>query len=75
MRPQWADSAKFDLVIIPQHDRPAKRENIISTLGALNLIDEDYLKEQEALLKLNIQGEINRPVVGLLLGGIIRDIH
>ena len=69
MRPQWADSVKFDLVIIPKHDRPAKRENIISSLGALNLIDEDYLKEQEALLKLNIQGEINSPVVGLLLGG------
>ena len=69
MRPQWADLAKFDLVIIPQHDRPLKRKNIVSTLGALNLIDEDYLKEQAAGLKLNIQGQMNKTTVGLLLGG------
>lgn len=69
MRPQWARSAKFDLVIIPQHDRPSRRENIISTLGALNLIDEDYLKEESEKLKLNIQGQINKTTVGLLLGG------
>lgn len=69
MRPQWARSAKFDLVIIPQHDRPSRRKNIISTLGALNLIDEDYLKEESDKLKLNILGRINKTTVGLLLGG------
>ena len=69
MRPQWAGQEKFDLVIIPQHDRPLKRKNIVSTLGALNLIDEDYLKEQAERLRLSIQGEINKPAVGLLLGG------
>ncbi len=69
MRPQWARSAKFDLVIIPQHDRPSRRKNIVSTLGALNLIDKDYLKEESDKLKLNITGQINKTTVGLLLGG------
>lgn len=64
MRPPLMSTDKFDLVIIPRHDNPHCRPNVMITEGALNLIDEDYLKAQA--VKLNIPpGRF----IGLLLGG------
>ncbi|MFH0935509.1 MAG: ELM1/GtrOC1 family putative glycosyltransferase [Candidatus Omnitrophota bacterium] len=52
MRPSILSTKRFDLVIMPRHDRPPRRKNVVTTDGALTLINEAYLKEQSAgLLK------------------------
>lgn len=69
MKPPRAKRKKFGLVIIPKHDRPPPGKNIVITQGALNLIDEDYLKEQAEILKSKIGAIDGRPSIGLLVGG------
>lgn len=69
MNPGRAKGKKFGLVIIPKHDRPHRGKNIVITQGALNLIDEDYLKEQAEILKSKIGAIGGRPSIGLLVGG------
>lgn len=69
MRPSILSTRRFDLVVIPKHDKPLKRNNVVLTEGALNLIDEDYLKEQsEKLIKATglARGGF---CIGLLIGG------
>jgi len=70
MRPSILSTRRFDLAVIPKHDSPPKRKNIVVTEGALNLIDEDYLRKQsEKLMRLS-------PVtIGLLIGGDTKDFH
>lgn len=69
MRPALFGRDKFDLVIIPRHNRPVKRKNILVTEGALNLIDIKYLEEESAEL-IKSQG-LNKDglYIGLLIGG------
>jgi KDO2-lipid IV(A) lauroyltransferase len=50
MRPSILNLRRFDLVVMPKHDNPPKRRNVVTTEGALNLIDEKYLKEQSERL-------------------------
>jgi KDO2-lipid IV(A) lauroyltransferase len=78
MRPALLSTRRFDLVIIPRHDRPRRRKNIAVTEGALNLIDDLYLKEQgEQLRASGIRVSSGpgpgpggaSPSIGLLLGG------
>jgi len=64
MRPGILGTRRFDLVIMPRHDNPPKRKNVLATEGALNLIDEEYLKSQA--LKLRLGGT---SYIGLLIGG------
>lgn len=74
MRPPLASRNKFDLIIMPKHDQPAKRKNIVETLGALNLVDEKYLNEQSGLL-LSDYPQLQTPnlKIGLLIGGNTKD--
>lgn len=83
MRPSsFTGTRRFDLVIMPRHDRPPRRKNIITTEGALNSINEAYLKEQgQRLLKLSLPGgQAGLPArqvpsalsIGLLIGGDTR---
>jgi lauroyl/myristoyl acyltransferase/mitochondrial fission protein ELM1 len=67
MRPSMALS-KFDIAVIPRHDNPAAKKNVVVTEGALNLIDADYLKSSARQLapKVKITKDL---VVGVLLGG------
>lgn len=71
MRPAHLGAGKFDLVIMPKHDRPARRENVVVTQGALNLIDDWYLKTQaeKIALGLGLKPSSRRFVMGLLIGG------
>lgn len=83
MRPSIFSTRRFDLVIMPKHDNPPKRENIVVTEGALNLIDEEYLKGQSQKLissSLPARQAGVGPVVasceiciGLLIGGDTKD--
>ncbi len=50
LRPSFLSMRKFDLVIMPRHDNPSRRNNVVIIEGALNLIDDRYLKEQSERL-------------------------
>ena len=68
MRPSILSTRRFDLVVMSQHDHPPKKKNITAIEGALNLINEDYLKEQGTTLTMQL--EMNKELVlGLLVGG------
>jgi mitochondrial fission protein ELM1 len=56
---------------MPRHDRPPLRKNVVITEGALNLIDEEYLKEQtEKLLQASgFRLQATGLGIGLLIGG------
>jgi len=56
---------------MPRHDNPPKRNNVVITDGALNLIDEDYLKEQSEKLMRSAQfvAQSSQLYIGLLIGG------
>jgi len=71
MRTSILSTKRFDLVIMPEHDWPPKRENVLITKGSLNLIDDKYLKEQTEKLTLNSQLSIinSKLKIGLLIGG------
>lgn len=71
MRPANVSVKKFDLVIIPEHDRPVKKKNVVVTEGALNLIDADYLKEKSKSLEESglLKGQLLKPCIGVLIGG------
>jgi len=69
MRPGLMNINKFDLVIIPRHDNPPERKNVVITDGALNLIDGDYLKEQAIRLKEGLRVKGQGLSLGLLIGG------
>jgi mitochondrial fission protein ELM1 len=82
MRPSILSTKRFDLVIMPQHDRPPERKNVVVTEGALNLINPDYLKDQLDKLRLTPDKLLAPPnggvlpsagtpnfYIGLLIGG------
>ncbi len=71
MRPANLSLKKFNLAIIPEHDRPVKKKNVVVTEGALNLIDADYLKQKsESLEQSNLlKGILLNPCIGVLIGG------
>jgi len=77
MRPSVFSARRFDLVIMPRHDNPPKRKNVVVTGGALNLIDEQYLKEQSGKLITDYRLPITdyRLYIGLLIGGDTKDFH
>ncbi len=68
MRPGVLSTKRFDLVVMPAHDNPFNRRNIIQTSGALNLVDQEFLKS--AALGLKSEVSIGKDLaLGLLLGG------
>jgi lauroyl/myristoyl acyltransferase/mitochondrial fission protein ELM1 len=71
LRPSFLSLGRFDLVIMPRHDRPPKKRNVIVTDGALNLINEEYLREQGKKLRAESVAapKALRPSLGLLIGG------
>lgn len=71
MRPSFLGIRRFDLAIIPEHDKAPKRKNVVVTEGALNLINDGYLKEQAArLMQSALSGKkISDLCIGLLIGG------
>lgn len=74
MKPSFLSFKKYDLVVIPKHDNPAQRKNVIVTWGALNLIDAEYLEKNRKQLK-NLVPVIdeNKLNIGVLLGGDTKD--
>lgn len=83
MRPSILSTRRFDLVIIPRHDNPPKRKNIAVTEGALNLIDEEYLKSCASGISHLVSQDNDKRlatgdkqlVIGLLIGGDTKGFH
>jgi lauroyl/myristoyl acyltransferase/mitochondrial fission protein ELM1 len=71
MRPAFLGLSGFDLAVIPQHDQPPRRKNVCVSEGALNLVDEAYLKEQgEKLLRASgFRLQASGFYLGLFIGG------
>jgi len=69
MRPGLYGAEKFDLVIIPRHDRPLKRKNILTIEGALNLVDIEYLEGESRELSKSQGLNKESTYIGLLIGG------
>ncbi len=85
MRPTNASLNKFDLAIVPEHDQPqgsglasfgqshwpTRKNNVVVTSGALNLIDQEYLNQKSDSLKKSglIKGSLTNPCIGVLIGG------
>lgn len=59
---------KFNLAIIPEHDNPPRRKNIVATAVAPNLIDEETLKSHGEKLNSRI-GLKSDKVISLFIGG------
>ncbi|MFH1655380.1 MAG: ELM1/GtrOC1 family putative glycosyltransferase [Candidatus Omnitrophota bacterium] len=71
LKPNLLATNRFDLVIMPKHDRPAQRKNVVITNGSLNLVDEDYLKDQSQRLiaEVPVLGEDQKTRIGVFIGG------
>ncbi|GDX35530.1 hypothetical protein LBMAG18_00410 [Alphaproteobacteria bacterium] len=60
---------KFDIVILPNHDKPKyKKGNILYSVGALNQINPEIIIENKEKFK-KIFNKINQKIVVLLVGG------
>ena len=75
MRPSIFSVRRFDLVIMPKHDHPPRRRNVVVTEGALNLIDQNYLREQAQALSTNYELRTTNYYIGLLIGGNTKDFR
>lgn len=77
MRPSVLSFNRFDLVIMPGHDNPPKRKNVVVTEGALNLIDERYLKQQaqELTQASGARPQVPGVNIGVLIGGDTKDFR
>jgi KDO2-lipid IV(A) lauroyltransferase len=85
MRPGFLSLKKFNLAIVPRHDRPRRlgqisfcrshkllqRGNMVITEGALNLIDAEYLNQKTKGLEQSglLKGTPINPCLGVLIGG------
>ncbi|MEW6008706.1 MAG: ELM1/GtrOC1 family putative glycosyltransferase [Candidatus Omnitrophota bacterium] len=71
MKPSLFSLKKFDLAIIPRHDRVRAAKNIVRVDVSPNLIDEAYLEKNSLSVskKFNIDTAEKRLKIGLLIGG------
>jgi len=68
MKPGITSIKDFNLAIIPAHDRPPGRKNIVATTGSPNFIDNDVLNRQARALSNTIHLP-HKKTLGVLLGG------
>jgi KDO2-lipid IV(A) lauroyltransferase len=74
MKPGMFSLSRFDLVILPEHDRPPQKKNIVVTLGSLNSVDASSMKNDFMHLcsvRHALEGVVaeKKLKVGLLIGG------
>jgi Kdo2-lipid IVA lauroyltransferase/acyltransferase len=68
MKPALVGLKYFSLAIVPRHDMPQKRKNVVVTDAALNLVNEQRLKFFSDKLKEKI-GPVKKRAIGILIGG------
>lgn len=59
---------QFKLAVIPEHDAPPKRKNVITTKLAPNLVNADTLKSDGDKLRQTARGALDK-TVGFFIGG------
>lgn len=74
MKPWPLRTKMFDLVVIPQHDRPPTKKNILITRIAPNMIDEEYIHRQVERLSEKVPGLASQDPsenlrIGVFIGG------
>lgn len=68
MRPNIYNIDKYDLAIIPAHDRPKHRQNVVVVRGAVADFNRESLKERANELKERARVAKDN-VIGVLIGG------
>lgn len=68
MKPSLVSSSNFDLAIMPEHDNPPEKENVVKILGAPNLITPKRLEGDLKLLERVVNRE-GKKSIGLFIGG------
>ncbi len=72
MTPSLIGPDKFSLAIIPRHDRPKQRKNILVTAGSPNYMSEELMRQDaDRLSGMFNLGESAK--IGVLLGGSTAD--
>lgn len=61
------DPGRFDMLIVPEHD-PARGDNVVTTLGALNPQDPETLRQAAGAWQVEV-ADLPRPLVAVNVGG------
>lgn len=72
MLPSLLPVSLFDFLIIPYHDYlkyKRKKKNVIVTLGAPNLIDEEIQKNEIQRVDFWLNGKLKKKLVSIVIGG------
>lgn len=68
MKPSFMPITKFDVAVVPYHDKPGTTSNVIKIPISPSMVDEDYLKVNSDKLSRHIK--LNKPLkIGVFLGG------
>lgn len=72
MTPSFIGTDPFDLAVIPEHDMPPKKANIIKTIGAPNRINKGFMEKEIRNWNNSLEFDLfslERPLISILLGG------
>ncbi len=74
MKPGLLRYGQVDLVVMPEHDRPPKKKNVVTVVGALNDVSAESMKKDYEMLvarrpQMAVAGHVGNPKIGLLVGG------
>lgn len=69
----WHGGADFDLLVIPEHDRPAPAANVFAVLGAPHRLSPLLLSQAEMAWRERLS-HLPHPRIALLVGGPIRAV-
>ena len=74
MRPGIFRFSSFDLVVLPEHDHPIEKNNVVVSTGSLNSVEpfsmeNDYRRLCSVRHALEGIAVLKKPKIGLLIGG------
>ena len=69
MTPSLLGTDHFDYAVVPEHDAPSVRSNVLTTLGAPNSIDRETLKEEAQKLEESFPRGVEDSYWAILIGG------
>src|SRR6056297_3463401 len=69
MTPSLLGTDHFDYAVVPEHDAPSGRSNVLTTLGAPNSIDRETLKEEAQKLEESFPRGVEDSYWAILIGG------
>ena len=72
MMPQFGRAGRFDLLVVPEHDRPPHRPNVLPVLGTPHRLSPLALSQARVAWAGRL-AHLPRPLVTLLVGGGVRE--